>query len=253
MHNKDIKKLKIIGIIPARYNSSRLPGKPLLDICGKSMIRRVYENCLLSKKLDDIIIATDDKRILEHAKSFGANVVLTSEKINTGTDRCYKAAQNQDADIVINIQGDEPLIDYKVIDSVIEKLVNSTKDIVCTTPISIIKKEEEINSKNCVKVVFDKEFNALYFSRLPIPFNRNSTAVYYKHIGIYAYRYDFLKKYVKLEQTALEKVESLEQLRILENGFKIKCALVDYTAIGVDTKEDLDMVCALIKKNETKG
>ncbi len=250
--------LNIIGVIPARFQSTRLPGKPLKMIHGKTMIQWVYESCVKSKLLDKVIIATDDKRIYDEVISFGGTVVMTDSNISTGTDRCYFAIKNiVDCDIIVNIQGDEPLIDYRVIDETVQALLDSKEDekVVCSTPITRIDDNEELVSPNCVKAVFDKNLNALYFSRSQVPFVRDSKentekVSFHKHIGLYVYKKDFLDKFIELEQTNLEKLESLEQLRILENGYKIKCCKVNYNPIGVDTEEDLEKVKKIMVNGE---
>lgn len=225
-------------VIPARYGSKRLPGKPLIELFGKPIIQHVYERASLSKKKDRVIIATDDLRIKEVCETFGAEVVLTREDIQSGTERVYEVVKNVDADIVINLQGDEPFIDPDLIDKLFEHMEKS-RDYVATL-CTEIKHEEEFKDPNCVKVVLDKDSYALYFSRSPIPYlrNRGSTRLY-KHIGIYAFRRDFLKRYVEMEKGILEETESLEQLRILENGLRIKVLTVDYSGFGIDTEEDL--------------
>jgi 3-deoxy-manno-octulosonate cytidylyltransferase (CMP-KDO synthetase) len=241
MHDK-----KIIGVIPARYQSTRLPGKPLVKIGSKTMIELVYLRCKDSKLLDELVIATDDLRVFREVQRFGGIAVMTSPDIATGTDRCYNAIEQlfPTAQIVVNIQGDEPLIDPAVIDTCIRAILNESDDIVCSTPVKAITNEEDLLSPNCVKVVFNNEGHALYFSRSPIPFVRKQIDGFnhYKHIGLYAYKNDFLKKFIKMNQEPLEIVESLEQLRILANGYSIKCCIVDYDAIGVDTPEDLERV-----------
>jgi len=236
---------KIIGVIPARYSSTRLPGKPLVMIGSKTMIERVYCRCLNSQLLDAVIIATDDEMIVEEVRRFGGTAILTAPEIATGTDRCFEAIKQSfpDAEIVVNIQGDEPLIDPSVIDTCINALLLDP-EAVCSTPVARLSDPAELNSPNCVKAVFDKHGRALYFSRSTIPYIRNASAecIHYKHIGLYAYRHNFLKLFVSMEQTAMEKVESLEQLRILSNGYKIHCCPVEYDVIGVDTPEDLERV-----------
>jgi 3-deoxy-manno-octulosonate cytidylyltransferase (CMP-KDO synthetase) len=234
---------KIIGIIPARYKSVRFEGKPLASIGSKTMIQMVYEQCLQSKLLDYVAVATDDQRIYENVLSFDGKVVMTGEDIATGSDRCYAAVRTQDCDIVVNIQGDEPLIDPQVIDLCIQTILDAP-EAVCSTPVVEATNHEEINSPNVVKVALNENFEALYFSRCPIPYSRNnvSSNKYYKHIGLYCYRKVFLEKYVAMQQTPLELSESLEQLRILENGYKIQCCLVNYESIGVDTINDLEKV-----------
>jgi 3-deoxy-manno-octulosonate cytidylyltransferase (CMP-KDO synthetase) len=231
-------KLNIIGVIPARYKSTRLPGKPLLIISGKPMIQQVYEHALKSRYLDKVIVATDDKRIFNCVKEFGGNVIMTSTKHKSGTDRTCEAVKNIKADIIVNLQGDEPFIDYKNIDRAIEPLLADKKLNVSTLAINI-RDKKEIYDPNKVKVVFDENGNALYFSRSVIPFDRdNINAKYYKHIGLYVYRKSFLLKYKNLKQTKLEIAEKLEQLRILENGEKIKVVLTNKDSQSVDTNED---------------
>jgi len=237
--------MKIIGIIPARYSATRLPGKPLADICGKPLIQYVYDQARKSELLEDVIVATDDERILEAVEEFGGKAVMTSPTHPSGTDRCAEVARQIDCDFVINIQGDEPLIPPEVIDKVAEALMESDEEIPMTSAATIANEEERENS-NVVKVVTDQKGIALYFSRSPIPFYRNPIAPTLRHIGIYGYRKDFLLKFVSLPQTPLEKTESLEQLRALEHGFKIRIVLVDYSPVGVDTPEDLERVRKLL-------
>ena len=239
---------KIIGVIPARYKSARFEGKPLATIGKKTMIQMVYEKCLQSKLLDQLMVATDDRRIYENVSSFGGEVVITDKTIATGSDRCYEAVKEQDCEIVVNIQGDEPLIEPKVIDSCIRAILNAP-DAVCSTPVAESSNIEEINSPHTIKVALNRDFEALYFSRHPIPYNRNKNLnkSFYKHIGLYCYRKSFLAKYVTMSQTSLELSESLEQLRILENGYKIQCCLVNYESIGVDTREDLEKVRKILR------
>jgi 3-deoxy-manno-octulosonate cytidylyltransferase (CMP-KDO synthetase) len=237
--------MRIIGIIPARYSATRLPGKPLADICGKPLIQYVYEQAKKVKLLEDVIVATDDERILEAVEKFGGKAVMTSPSHPSGTDRCAEVARKIDCDFVINIQGDEPLIPPEVIDKVAEALKESTDETPMTSAATIASEEERENS-NVVKVVTDQKGIALYFSRSPIPFYRNPIAPTLRHIGIYGYRKDFLLKFVSLPQTPLERTESLEQLRALEHGFRIKIVLVDYSPVGVDTPEDLERVRKLL-------
>ena len=239
---------QIIGIIPARYKSVRFEGKPLATIGEKTMIQMVYEKCLQSEYLNQVMVATDDQRIYENVLSFGGKVVMTGKNIATGSDRCYEAVRDQNCEIVVNIQGDEPLIEPKVIDCSIQAILNAPK-AVCSTPVVESKNLEEIESPNTIKVALNRDFEALYFSRYPIPYNRNKNKnkSFYKHIGLYCYRKSFLEKYVTMKQTKLEISESLEQLRILENGYKIQCCLVNYQSIGVDTVEDLEKVRQLLK------
>ena len=228
---------KIIGVIPARYASTRFPGKPLALINGKSMIRRVYEQAFYSKYIDDVIVATDDKRILNEVVSFGGNAVLTSKKHKTGTDRIVEAIKGVNCNIVVNIQGDEPFIKPEVIDSAIKPLLNDSKLNISTLAFPFT---ENVNDENKVKVVFDNNFNALYFSRSVIPNNSRNTSniIYYKHLGLYVYRKNFLIRFSKAKQSELEKSEKLEQLRILSMGEKIKVVVTKYDSISIDTPND---------------
>jgi len=240
---------KVIGIIPARYKSSRLPGKPLADIGGKPMIQRVWERAKMSKYAEKIIIATDDKRIYNTVKQFSNDVIMTPTELASGSDRVAYAVKNYDTDIVINIQGDEPFIEPEEVDQVAEILINDSKPVMGTL-IKKIKNIEELESPDTAKVVIDKNGYAIYFSRASIPFYRDSSdknqwlkdCIYYKHIGIYSYRKDFLKKFSNFVPTRLENIERLEQLRVLENGYRIKTAETKYEPMSVDTEEDLKEV-----------
>lgn len=234
--NKNI----IIGVIPARYKSTRLPGKPLIEINGKPMIQRVYEQCLKSKLLNRVFVATDDKRIFNAVKSFGGDVVMTSAKHKSGTDRIGEAISKITCKIVVNIQGDEPYIDPKNIDNAIQPLLED-KSVNVSTLCYEIKSKTDIQNPNIVKAVFDKNGYALYFSRNAVPYNRDKSGktAYYKHIGLYVYRKEYLLKLVKLKATRIENSEKLEQLRILENGDKIKVIVTKIDSHSIDTKEDL--------------
>ena len=241
-------KLKnIIGVIPARYNSTRLPGKPLRKILGKTMLLRVCEQAEKSRLLTKVIVATDDERIFHHMEEHNKVVVMTSSDIKSGTDRCWEAVKDTQCDMVVNIQGDEPLIDPEVIDRTIECLLDS-ENAVCSTPIKQINDIAELKNENTVKVVKDIDGNALYFSRSAIPFERESSITKFKHIGLYCFDYGFLGKFVKWNRTPNEVAESLEQLRILENGYKIKCVEVDYDSIGVDTESDIEIIESILSK-----
>jgi 3-deoxy-manno-octulosonate cytidylyltransferase (CMP-KDO synthetase) len=238
-------------VIPARYASTRLPGKPLLDIAGKPMVVRVAEQALQSGA-SEIVIATDFEKIVETAKSHNIKSVMTRVNHVSGTDRIAEVAQTlnwADDDIVVNVQGDEPLIDPKLIQQVAAHLAIS-KDAVMATACHAIHDEASLLNPNIVKVVLDANGNALYFSRAPIPYPRDD--VYkqniqaHRHIGIYAYRVGFLKQYSQLSITTLEQIESLEQLRVLHHGYKIGVTITENApASGVDTQEDLDAVRAL--------
>ena len=232
-------------IIPARYASTRFPGKPLALINGKPMIQHVYEAATTSAT-NHVSVATDNERIAACVKSFGGQAVMTSPTLPSGTDRCGQAAQMlglTPEDIVINVQGDEPFITGKIINLLIQLFRDPAVQIATLT--SLITRAEEVNDPNKVKVVFDKNHKALYFSRHNIPYLRNPeqfTPRYFKHIGIYGYRYGTLQELIQLPESDLEKSEKLEQLRWLENGYSIHVAECKYEGIGVDTPEDLKQV-----------
>lgn len=238
--------MKIIGIIPARYASTRFPAKPLVDIRGKSMIQRVYEQVKKSKSISSVVVATDHAEIYDHVKKFGGEVCLTKDSHVSGTDRCYEALtlQKNNYDYVINVQGDEPFIQPAQIDLLASLLDGNTE---IATLIKTIEQEEVLFNPNVVKAVINKQNEALYFSRSTIPHIRNtahsdwmSKRIFFKHIGMYAYRSDILQQLTQLEISSLEKAESLEQLRWLENGFTIKTAITNIETIGIDTPEDLE-------------
>ncbi len=239
--------MKVIGVIPARYGSKRFPGKPLALLKGKPVIQWVYEAASKSRYLERIIVATEDVRIMRAVWNFGGEAMLTSKKLESGTDRVAEVSKRMVADIIVNIQGDEPLISPKTIDSVIGPLQRD-KRLLMATAATPLKKESAEDSPNIVKVVIDKFENALYFSRSSIPFYRNDSGggVLLQHCGLYAYRKDFLLKFAKWKQTSLEVAESLEQLRALEHGIRIRVVLVSQRSIGVDTKEDLERVKKLL-------
>jgi 3-deoxy-manno-octulosonate cytidylyltransferase (CMP-KDO synthetase) len=243
---------KIIGIVPARFGSTRFPGKPLVKIHGKSLIQHTYENAKKCQSLDELVVATDDSRIFDHVTQFGGKVMMTSEMCPTGTDRLaevVKTSEYQDADIIINIQGDEPCLDPDSIEAVIRLLKEDTQAVMgtCATP---IRSEEEITNPNIVKCVLDRNQNALYFSRSTIPYLRTK-AIVYRHMGLYGYRRDFLLTYQTLSLTPLQLAEDLEQLKVLEHGFRIKVALVDELSIGVDTPADIQKVEDYLCKQNT--
>ena len=243
--------MRVVGVIPSRYDSTRLPGKPLADICGKPMIQYVYERATGSKLLGNVIVATDDERIVEAVQGFGGEVALTSPDHPNGTSRVAEVARNMDTDIVINIQGDEPLIDSRMIDEVVQLLL-SDPDVVTATLCSPLDDPAMINDPNVVKVVLDRHGDALYFSRSPIPYRRNETedCAYYEHIGIYGFRKEFLLRYVELPETPLSRLESLEQLRILESGYPIRVGVTKYPHGGpnVNTPEDLEKVREMVRR-----
>ncbi|MFP4018633.1 MAG: 3-deoxy-manno-octulosonate cytidylyltransferase [Bacteroidales bacterium] len=240
--------MRIAVIIPARFSSTRFPGKPLSDIKGKTMIQRVFEQC--QKTLDNVYVATDDNRIMEEVKKFGGKGIMTSDKHQSGTDRLAEAAEilkekkNQTFDIIVNVQGDEPFIQPEQIKELIDCFENSNTEI--ATLIKETSSNEEIFNPNIPKVVINKNSEAMYFSRSPIPYLRNVEKEkwhkhhsFYKHIGMYGYRYDILKKITQLEPSSLETAESLEQNRWLENGYHIKVAFTQYENHSIDTPEDL--------------
>ena len=237
--------IKILGIIPARYASSRFPGKPLADICGKTMIERVYNQAMKAKLLSDVIVATDDERIYQCVKSFGGKALMTGSELPNGTARCHEAAKlyGERVDSVINIQGDEPLLDPLMIDEVAELL----HDNYCVTLCREL--DDDFTNPNTVKVVMSLDGNALYFSRSLIPYRRNKVNLpVYQHIGIYGYSLDFLNRYAALESTPLSEAESLEQLKILEHSYKIRVKVTSSKSqnVGVDTPEDLQRVREII-------
>ncbi len=243
--------MNITAIIPARYASTRLPGKPLLDIAGKPMIQHVYERARDAELVNRVIVATDDMRIFDAVKGFGGEVVMTSDTHNSGTDRLAEVATSLESDIIVNVQGDEPLIDSAMIDEAIRPLMeNST--IVMGSLKAEIRDEAELNNPNLVKVVVDRNDFALYFSRYPIPYFRDASPLslltgHFKHIGLYVYRRDFLLEYAGMPQTPLEEAEKLEQLRALENGYRIKVPTTRLQSIGVDTEDELERVRRLLK------
>lgn len=242
--------MNIIGVIPSRYDSTRLPGKPLVDIGGKSLIRRVYEQTIKSKLLSQVIVATDDRRVYNAVAAFGGEAVMTSKRHKSGTDRIVEAIKGMKCDIVVNIQGDEPFIDARNIDNVVKPLINNRKLNVSTLAVRI-KDLNELKDPNAVKVILDNNKDAIYFSRGVIPFSKTPVVrkdKYYKHIGIYAYRKGFLKKFAKAKQSELEIIEKLEQLRILDMGEKIRVVIVKKDSLGVDTKQDLVKARKLLKK-----
>lgn len=241
---------KIAIIIPARYGSTRLPAKPLLEVNNKSIIQYVYEAALKSELADCVIVATDDDRIKAAVEKFGGVCELTSPNHKCGSDRIAEIAnRHPEFEYILNLQGDEPQITPKVIDLAIKALLDDkTADI--STLVREINSSEQINNPNCVKCVFDCDYNALYFSRCPIPFARNAEqSPYYAHIGIYGYRKSSLIKMTQLEQCTLEKQESLEQLRALYNGMKIKVAITTLNPVGIDTIEDYEKFKNMMENN----
>ena len=246
--------MSVLGVIPARYNSKRLPGKPLARIVDRTMVQMVYEKVWNSNLIDELIVATDDKRIFEHVQSFGGKAVLTPEDLPSGTDRVAYVAKSHDCEIVANIQGDEPFISYKLVDKCIEELINDSHVDICTLARTGIL-QVELLDPDVVKVLVDRRSNAIYFSRANIPYKKSDSNIYIEHptlvhIGLYVYRKDFLMKYVEMSVSTLEQMEQLEQLRILENGYRIRVVKTDVYSIGVDTKEDLERAERALKENE---
>lgn len=252
--------MRTLAIIPSRYGSSRFPGKPLADIAGKSMVRRVYEQA--KKAFEDVCVATDDLRIVAEVESFGGVAIMTSSHHQSGTDRCFEAYTryaglfpDRKVDIVMNIQGDEPLIDPEQLKS-LEKAFEGDSEVYLGTMAKRIDSPEELFNPNTPKVIMDKDGYALYFSRSTIPYLRevpqdewHTKHAYYKHIGLYAYKPETLKKICSMERSTLEKCESLEQLRWLENGLKIKVIETTSTTFAVDTPEDLAKIVRYIEKD----
>lgn len=251
-------RMKVAAVIPARYGSTRLPGKPLRLIKGKPLIQYVYERVSLSK-IPLVIVATDDARIATTVEGFGGKAIFTSPHHRSGTERVAEVAQKLDTDIVVNCQGDEPLIPPEAIQASIEPFRDPA--ILATTLITPLRSKEDLVSPHVVKAVVDKDGFALYFSRSPLPYPRDllekrggeittlsadDLTGFWQHIGLYAYRRDFLLKIATLPPTPLEKMEKLEQLRILENGYRIKTVITATPSIGVDTEEDLDRLSALL-------
>ena len=239
--------MKIVGIIPSRYQSNRFPGKPLADVNGKSMIQRVYEQAKKAASLSKVVVATDDERIEQHVKDFDGEVIMTSTDHKCGTDRCFEALQKLNADdwdVVINIQGDEPFIHPGQIDELAGCF--QSDEVGIATLIKQINTTEELLNPNMPKVLLNKNKEAIYFSRTPLPFINGKdhsewlkSHDYYKHIGIYGYKLDVLQQITRLEQSPLEIAESLEQLRWIENGFKITTAITVYESKGIDVPEDI--------------
>ena len=245
--------MKILCVIPARYASTRLPGKPLKDIAGKPMICRVYDRASQAETLSGVVVATDDERILQAVEAHGGRAMMTAKDHPTGTDRLAEvAAAYHDVDLIINVQGDEPLIEPSLIDD-LGRAFEKDAELRMATVMTPMEDEAEQRNPNNVKVVTDINGYALYFSRSLLPYPRNDTGIaVYKHIGIYAYRRDFLLTYAKMKPTPLERAESLEQLRALENGYRIKCIATNARFVGVDTPEDLVKVNEIYKRMKEK-
>ncbi len=251
--------MKVLAVIPARWQSTRFKGKVLADINGKSMVQYVWERVKQAQNIDDVIVAVDKERVFKAVESFGGRAVMTSPEHPSGTDRLAEAVKDVDVDVVINIQADEPLVQPSMIDE-LAQVFEYEKNVQMATLIKRIHEKEEIANPNIVKVVVDRKGFALYFSRSPIPYLRrdgeetissgeeldDASARYFKHIGLYAYTKDFLRVFTNLPKSTLEDEEKLEQLRVLEHGYKIRTIETRYDTIGVDTPDDLEKVKAIL-------
>ena len=244
--------MNTIGVIPARWGSTRFEGKVLADLCGKPIIQHVWENAKKAKTLDDLVVAADNEKIIKVVEGFGGKAVFTSPDQPSGTDRLAEVVNPLDVKIAVNIQGDEPLVQAIMIDNLVMTLAGE-KAAQMATVIKKIENEDDIRNPNVVKVVIDRNGYALYFSRSPIPYDRASqeggekVPTYYKHIGIYAFTKDFLFTFRNLPNSSLENAEKLEQLRVLEYGYKIKTVETKFDTVGIDTPEDLEKVRAMMK------
>ena len=242
---------KIVVVIPARYGSTRLPGKPLVSLAGKSMIQRVYERAGMAERADRVIVATDDERILKAVEAFGGEARMTRPDHRTGTERVAEIAAHVEGDVFVNVQGDEPLLDPLAIDTAVNALLEEPAVSIATV-VTPIKTPADIMDPNIVKTVLDFDGNALYFSRAPIPWVRDTAgrvlARHLKHLGLYVFQRDALLEYPTLPQGDLERIEQLEQLRWLENGWKIRVAEVEHDAVSVDVPEDVARVEKLLQK-----
>lgn len=249
--------MKKIVVIPARLNSSRLPRKVLLELNGKTVVQKVYERCVQAKNIDEVYIATDSSEVKESCESFTKNIIMTSETHESGTDRIAEAVESIDCDVIINVQGDEPFIDIELIEELVNSFDNQTKMVSAMHKIKLV---EDLKNPNVVKVNVDKNLNALYFSRSIIPHHRDDwdallnhhTTIpeplrFYRHLGVYGYTKEFIKTYSNMEVSYLERLEKLEQLRVIENGYKIKMIETSYNSIGIDTKEDYEKALELLK------
>ncbi len=244
-------KPKVLAVVPARYASTRFPGKIIAPAAGKPVVYHTYLQAQKATLVDEVLIATDAEEVVEALRPYDARVVMTRKDHPSGTDRIAEIAANTDAEIIVNVQGDEPLIDPKTIDDTVRPLLDDP-DLPMSTARNLITLPEQIENPSVVKVVCDVRGYALYFSRWPIPYIRDAAdrgaaaTCYWQHVGIYVYRRDFLLRFAKMPQTPLEKLEKLEQLRVLENGLKIAVVDTEYDSVGVDTPEDLERVNALL-------
>ncbi|MBM4170153.1 MAG: 3-deoxy-manno-octulosonate cytidylyltransferase [Ignavibacteria bacterium] len=249
---------KVIGVIPARYASQRLPAKPLVDLREKSLVQRVYEQARKASTIDHLVVATDDARIAEAVRSFGGAVMMTSPEIKSGSDRVAAVAEAIEGDIFVNVQGDEPLIAPQMIDQGVRLLLDDEK-VKLGTLARHIDTTDELFNPSVVKVVLDVNGDALYFSRSPIPHQRDAAdqrdwlrdATFLKHIGLYVFRRDFLKTYAALEESRLERLEKLEQLRALEHGYRIRVGMTEFDSIPVDTPEDVERVIHILQSKSS--
>lgn len=247
--------IRTVAIIPARFASQRLPGKPLSDICGKPMIRHVVERTRQASLVDDVVVATDDPRIVDAVRGFGGTAVMTPPDLASGSDRvAFVARTMPDAGVVVNVQGDEPLIVPAMIDEAVAPLL-ADPHILAGTLVRKIETPEELLSASVVKAVLDRDGYCLYFSRSTIPFVRDlpihdwlARGVHFKHIGLYVFRREFLLRYTEMPATPLESLEKLEQLRMLENGYRIKAVVTTHNSVPVDTAEDLERVRRLVQE-----
>jgi 3-deoxy-manno-octulosonate cytidylyltransferase (CMP-KDO synthetase) len=243
--------VKVVVVIPARYGSTRLPGKPLVTLAGKPMIQRVYERAKLAERVDRVIVATDDERIVKAVEGFGGEARMTRTDHRTGTERVAEVAAHESGDVFANVQGDEPLLDPAALDTAVNSLLEEPAGAISTVATSI-KTPADIMDPNVVKTVLDFDSNALYFSRAPIPWVRDTAGKiqvrHLKHLGLYVFQRDALLEYPTLPQGELERIEQLEQLRWLENGWKIRVAEVEHDAVSVDMPEDVARVEKLLQK-----
>ncbi len=234
--------VRVLAVIPARWASTRFPGKPLADVLGKPMVQRVYEQVLKSRRVERLVVATDDERILDAVRAFGGEACMTSPRHPSGTDRVAEVARGEEAELIVNVQGDEPFIHPELIDRTVDALEEGEEAVVSTL-MRAIDEESELTDPNVVKVVVDRRGYALYFSRAPIPYFRDGgtdrRVPAFKHLGLYAYRKPFLLRLTSLRPTPLERAEKLEQLRVLEHGYRIKVLETPHRSIGIDVPEDL--------------
>lgn len=243
--------MKIVGIIPARYESTRFPGKPLALICGKPMIYWVYQQVLKVEGLDDVMVATDSGKIQAECEKYGIKVVMTSSTHETGTDRLGEVAKKIEADLYINIQGDEPMIEPDTIQSVIDYFKKNPETKIINTK-TLLRSDDDVNSNTIVKVVSADNGDGLYLSRAPIPYPKKGQAVeYYKHLGLYGISRDALLFFSGAERTTIEKIEDIEMMRFLENGYRIKFITVKSSTIGVDRPEDIEKVEKALKEKNS--